>query len=420
MIARHLTVGVAFLLTLGPVRAPAEPSVDGCTACHRTLADPRLSDPVQLFSNDIHRSKGFDCSACHGGDTQARGKEGMDRAKGYIGVPTHEQIPQVCARCHADAQFMRRYNPAMRVDQLVEYRTSVHGRRLTDQHDQKVATCASCHTPHSIRSVSDPRSAVHPLKVVDTCGRCHGDAVYMAAYEIPTDQVAQYKRSVHWSMLTAQGDLAAPTCNDCHGNHGATPPGVASIGNVCAHCHSVQGELFARSRHREAFAAMGTPGCATCHANHEIAKTSDVMLGLNDAEGAVCSTCHAAGDAGGRAAVEMRNSIDRLRGAHDATTEILTRAERSGMEVSQAQFDLNGATEALVKARAAVHAFTPDAVRAEVAPGLDIATRAHARGERALAELGFRRRGLFASLVVIGLVIVGLVLKIRDIEGRHA
>ena len=36
---------------------------------------------------------------------------------------------------------------------------------------------------------------------------------------------------------------------------------------------------------------------------------------------------------------------------------VLDQAEHAGMEVSQAQFDLNGARESLVKARTAVHAF---------------------------------------------------------------
>jgi hypothetical protein len=418
MIARGLLLSVALLVPGGTVCAQAV--VDGCTACHRALAEPRLSGPVQYFSTDIHQSKGFGCTACHGGDPQAQGKEAMDRAKGYIGVPTPEQIPQICARCHADAQFMRQYNPALRVDQLAEYRTSVHGHRLFEQRDRAVATCASCHTSHDIRAVSDPRSTVHPLKVVDTCGGCHGSAAHMAGHDIPTDQVAKYKRSVHWTTLTTKGDLSAPTCNDCHGNHGAAPPGVDSIGNVCAQCHSVQADLFARSKHREAFAAMGTPGCATCHSNHEIVPARDQMLGLTEAEGAVCATCHSAEDTGGKTAVAMRASIDKLRGAHEASLQILSRAERSGMEVSQAQFDLNGAVDALVKARAAVHAFAPGAVQPEAARGLEIAERARARGERALAELVFRRRGLFASLIVIGLVIVGLVLKIREIEGRHA
>ena len=63
------------------------------------------------------------------------------------------------------------------------------------------------------------------------------------------------------------------------------------------------------------------------------------------------------------------------------------------MEVSQAQFDLGGAKDALVKARAAVHTWSPDGVRKETEPGLAIADRARARGVRALDDLRFRRGG---------------------------
>ena len=84
---------------------------------------------------------------------------------------------------------MRRYNPSLRVDQVAEYYTSVHGKRLREQKDQKVATCASCHVPHSIRPPNDSRSSVHPLRVADTCGSCHANKDYMAPYKIPTDQV---------------------------------------------------------------------------------------------------------------------------------------------------------------------------------------------------------------------------------------
>ena len=35
----------------------------------------------------------------------------------------------MCARCHSDLNYMRRFNPQMRVDQFSEYQTSVHGMR---------------------------------------------------------------------------------------------------------------------------------------------------------------------------------------------------------------------------------------------------------------------------------------------------
>ena len=86
------------------------------------------------------------------------------------------------------------------------------------------------------------------------------------------------------------------------------------------------------------------------------------------------------------------------------------------MEVSQAQFDLNGAKDALVKARAAVHSFSVEGVKKEVEPGLGISAKVYAKGVRALDEIQFRRKGLAVSAVIILCLVVGLVLKIRSLE----
>jgi len=402
-------------VVLWPSQAGAQ-AADACAACHLETGDERLAAPVKSFGADIHKAKGFGCVDCHGGDSREAGMEAMDPRKGFIGKPSHQQVIQVCGRCHSDARFMKRYNPSLRVDQVAEYATSVHGRRLRELGDPKVATCASCHPAHAIRPPSDPQSSVHPLHVADTCGRCHADAKYMAGYKIPTDQVEKYKTSVHWAAMTAKGDLSAPTCNDCHGNHGAVPPGIGWVGNVCGQCHTVQADLFKASVHAKAFAQMGTPGCATCHENHAIHPPGDFMLGLGDK--AVCANCHGPDDKGGKSAVEMRALIDSLRVESDKAGSLLLRAERAGMEVSEAQFDLNGARDDLIKARAAVHAFKVGAVKQPVDTGLAVSAKAYGRGVRALGELGFRRKGLAAALVVIFALIVGLVLKIRQLERR--
>jgi predicted CXXCH cytochrome family protein len=380
------------------------------------MGDDRLAAPVKAFEGDIHAAKGFGCASCHGGDPKQAGMEAMDPAKGYIGKPEGRQVVALCGRCHSDARFMKRYNPALRVDQVAEYATSVHGRRLRELGDPKVATCVSCHPAHVIRPPSDPRSSVHPLKVAETCGRCHADPAYMQPYGIPTDQLARYQGSIHWTTMAEKGDLSAPTCNDCHGNHGASPPGVSWVGNVCGQCHTVMADLFARSRHAAVFTQMGVPGCATCHDNHGIRPATDALLGLG--EGAVCGSCHAADDAGGKAAAEMRALIESLRDDADRAGTILLQAAHAGMEVSQAQFDLKGATDALVKARAAVHAFRVEAVKREVEAGVGISEKAFARGVRALEELQFRRQGLAVSVVIILALIVGLVLKIRQVDRR--
>ena len=125
--------------------AQPKPPAEGCPACHLETGDERLARPARAFTADIHKAKGFGCVACHGGDAREAGMEAMDPAKGYIGKPERQQVVQVCGRCHADARFMKQYNPALRVDQVTEYATSVHGRRLKELGDPKVAVCTSCH-----------------------------------------------------------------------------------------------------------------------------------------------------------------------------------------------------------------------------------------------------------------------------------
>lgn len=397
-----------------PVLAQSEQN--SCMTCHMVLPDERLSAPAERFSEDIHATKGFICIACHGGDATIVGPAAMDPAKGYIGSPQREEIPALCGRCHSKAQFMKRYNPALRVDQVAEFETSVHGQRLLSDGDPNVATCTSCHTVHSIKPASDPRSSVHPLNVPATCGQCHADAERMARYNIPVDQLDRYQTSIHWEMISEEGDLSAPTCNDCHGNHGAAPPGLAWVGNVCAQCHSMMAELFNESQHSRVFALLGNPGCATCHRNHDIHPASDEMLGLG--EGAVCANCHTADDPGGQTATAFRTAIDSLRTTTEEVHSILLRAENSGMEVSQALFALNGAQDALVKARATIHSFDIEQVNAEVGSGLEIVTEVRSRGEQALSDLRLRRVWLAVSVVIIVALIAGLTMKIQEIERR--
>ena len=44
--------------------------------------------------------------------------------------PSRTAIPKLCARCHSDANLMHKFRPQQRVDQLAQYQTSVHGKRL--------------------------------------------------------------------------------------------------------------------------------------------------------------------------------------------------------------------------------------------------------------------------------------------------
>ena len=75
---------------------------------------------------------------------------------------------------------------------------------------------------------------------------------------------------MHGKALLDKGDLSAPTCNNCHGNHGAAPPQTGSVVYACGTCHGKIAKLFEDTKMRHKFETEGLPGCATCHSNHEI------------------------------------------------------------------------------------------------------------------------------------------------------
>ena len=403
-----------FILICGLGSAAADSGKNSCVTCHSLLEEPRLLNPVKLFEGDVHHQAGLTCVDCHGGDANDDSPNAMSPAKGFRGAPKKAAIPDLCARCHSDIAYMHRFNPKMRADQLSQYTTSVHGKRLK-QGDPKVATCVDCHGVHNILAVSDTRAPVYPTNVAATCGHCHSDAAYMKDYKIPTDQVVNYKKSVHAATL-AQGDTSAPTCTTCHGNHGATPPGVSSVANVCGTCHVFFAQLFEKSPHQAAFAKMGLPGCVQCHSNHAILHPTDEWVGVG--HDSLCTGCHSSGEAGYRSAQAMAQDLARLNLAIAQATAVLDTAERAGMEVSSPKLELASAHEALIKARVNVHTFQDAEVDKVAKPGLEIATHADQAGVAALAELNVRRKGLGISLITILVAIAGLYLKIRQIESR--
>jgi predicted CXXCH cytochrome family protein len=395
-----------------PVSAQTKNS---CLDCHSNLPEP-LGVSVETYSQNIHGQKGLTCAACHGGDASSDDPErAMSRAAGWKGKIERKQIPELCASCHSDAERMKKYNPGLRVDQFQQYKTSVHGQKWA-KNDTKVAVCTDCHGVHDLRAPSDPRSSVHPTNIATTCSHCHADADYMKPYGIKTDQFANYQQSVHHDAMMVRGDLSAPTCTTCHGNHGATPPGVASVTNVCSNCHVFQAQLFGTSPHKDAFAAAGLPGCVTCHSNHGIKHPTDDLIGTG--EKSVCIQCHADGDAGFVQARAMHDQLETLQSAIVASQDILERAERQGMEVSQPMLQQAQARDALLKARVTVHAFHDSELKRDTEAGLAVTRQTYVAGEKALKEGTYRRVGLGLSLVMIALTLVGLGLYIRNLEQK--
>ena len=402
---------IAVLLPVLPGLSLAQTPKDTCVSCHAEL-DGNLSEPVKRFGADVHRQMGLTCVDCHGGDRNDESMDSMSRAKGFRGSPKKAQVPEFCARCHADVAYMHRFNPKMRTDQLSQYVTSVHGQRLT-KGDKQVAGCVDCHSVHNIRPSSDTRSPVHPANVAATCSRCHSDPAHMKAYAIPTDQARKYAKSTHARMI-AEGDLSAPTCATCHGNHGATPPGASSVASVCGTCHVVFHDLYEKSPHKPAFAKLGIPGCVQCHSNHDVVEPASDWVGTTAKS--VCTDCHVDGDKGYAAAGKIAGDLARLRTKIERANQILAEAEYSGMEISSPRVELVSARDALVKARRTVHSFDAAEVHKLTDEGAGISDKAYQAGALALHERDLRRQGLGIALIIILVTITALYLKIRQME----
>jgi predicted CXXCH cytochrome family protein len=385
---------------------------DHCYNCHKEMEVL----PDDFHGADIHMQPGLSCAGCHGGDpTQADPDAAMDPTKGFVGVPSRQQIPQFCGKCHSSIDFMRTYRPRMETDQVQQYFTSVHGKRLK-KGDNKVAECASCHSAHNILPAEDTRSSVYPTKVPYTCNRCHGDADYMKEYGIPTDQFDKYVNSVHGKMLLEKNDISAPTCNDCHGNHGATPPGVKSISHVCGNCHVNNMDYFTSSPMAKVFQEMDFHACEQCHGDHGVQPTNDNMVGVGDSS--VCINCHSEGDKGYVAAQEIHGYLRTLAGKYDHAQNLLHEVQKKGMEDVDILFTLQQANQDLIHTRTIVHTFQPAKVHEKAEQGIEKTGKAINMAQGELKEYVTRTRGFGVATIFITVLVIALFFKIREMERR--
>ncbi len=406
-----LLVAVAMLPQVSQAQeVPEQLADDQCVVCHFDIE----SLPEDFNLEDIHLQRGLSCAGCHGGDPTSDDEDyAMSREAGFVGVPDLEEIPEFCGKCHGDINFMRQYQPRIRTDQLSQYLQSHHGQRLKEG-AQNVAECASCHTAHAILPASDSRSSVYPLNVPAMCNSCHGDPQTMAGTGLRRNYYSDYAESVHGQALLVEHDLGAPACNDCHGNHGATPPGVHSVSHVCGTCHVNNMEYFVESKMAKAFDDWELHLCEECHGNHSIRHTSDDFLGTGATS--VCVNCHEEGEPGYEVAAQMRSHLADLVAAYEATELRAEEVRRVGMDDTDIAFLLQESRQNLIHARTLVHTFDAERVGEVAKEGTEKAREALILAIAEIDGYWSRRMGFGVGTFFITLLAVALFFKIKDME----
>ena len=217
--------GVHGILAVDDPRAPVGPLhvAQTCANCHSNAKymrefDPRL--PVDQFTKYLtsehgKRNAGGDsktatCVSCHSNHTIYKVKD--PRSPVYA-----TKVPATCAKCHADAKYMAKYD--IPTDQYDQYRKSRHGVALLEKFDLNAPACNSCHGNHG---ALPPGSA----DVVAICGNCHQSNAEL------------FQKSPHKDVFAKK---KLPGCVVCHGNHAIDAPTDELVSlapkTPCAKCH---------------------------------------------------------------------------------------------------------------------------------------------------------------------------------------
>lgn len=390
-----ITIAVLFLSSSS---LPQDIESYSCMVCH--------GENKVEYLKSIHWEKGMWCADCHGGDpTSLEPEISMSSRAGFKGKPSKKELVYLCGNCHADKKRMRQYG--IPTDQLDYYQTSEHGIALLKKNDPNVAGCVECHGSHNITSVKDPQNRVFPTNLPQTCASCHSDKKLMGKYGLPYNTLEEYVSSVHGKALLEKNDRSAPTCAGCHGNHGAVPPGITEVGNVCGKCHILSESYFAKSPHLEAMREKKMSQCASCHQHHSIDYPELSMFDQ------VCSNCHDPNSGAYKRGQQIKAMILEANEQIDKAKELIEKARLKGLDVSQYEPELEQANTDMLQVLPVTHHLILSEVETITSSARTVAGQIAASAHNYLESLRMRKVGLGIVWLFIFFVVITLYIKVK-------
>jgi hypothetical protein len=305
-----ITLGVFLLLVVLVLSAkPAEaapptqgqqPTDEACLVCHQQegMIAQIGGEPVPItidsgaFAASVHGTEDVTCVDCHTNITGFPHPQVIAGSRRDFSL----QLYPTCQQCH--------------VEQYANTLDSVHQRAFAAG-NKNAAVCTDCHNPHTQKRLTDENTdqllADARVAIPQTCAQCHS-----TIYET-------YRRSVHGSALTQEGNQDVPTCIDCHGVHNIGDPNTNSFRNstpfLCATCHTDETLMqkydistnvlntYVADFHgttvkmfEENFPDQPTnkPVCTDCHGVHDIIRVDDPNAGILFKDNLLvkCQQCH--------------------------------------------------------------------------------------------------------------------------------
>ncbi|HSB70522.1 MAG TPA: hypothetical protein VLT62_14450 [Candidatus Methylomirabilis sp.] len=203
-----------------------------------------------------------------------------------LGVSGRAEALTRCLICHGKPNFSKTLPSGRTISLHVDERQlkeSVHAGR----------SCTDCH--------SDITAIPHKGEVKRVgCVRCHFKGNPVGAPQ--TDIYVEYTKSVH-GVAAAAGNVKAPVCQDCHGNHNIRRPKDSAsqmnkghIPETCGRCHLTVFSDYRESAHWKAFqqGKRDSAVCTDCHGEHTIrAHESPESSTYITRVPETCSRCHA-------------------------------------------------------------------------------------------------------------------------------
>jgi len=249
-----------------------------CLSCHK-VDSLSASVHIQLACTDCH------LVAMKGGTTDLPHQKKQD-------------IPPVncTAQCHRESQS------AKAGESPTYYPDSVHGKAYLQRGVEDVAKCWDCHGKHNIKKTQDLESTVNRKNIPLMCSRCHANMSVIVKYHIHAEAPYQeYMQSVHGKAVFEKGLVSfAAVCTDCHGVHniqGVGEPHLAARNpETCGKCHSLIFDEYKQSIHgRQALQGnIDAPLCIDCHGEHKVASPADKQSPTSKGHiPDTCSACHA-------------------------------------------------------------------------------------------------------------------------------